>query len=165
MSGMVLILYCSCTNDIGVFGRIVEAAKKVIIMAVIIMLIIVVAFITVGLVMATYDMVFTTPYSYEKADFLNIFSWLLLIVIGLELLDAIYVLLKKHEFHVETVLLVAVTAVARELIVYNYEEANGLTLTGIALVMVGIATAYYFITRTQRMKGVKHEAEIAEHKD
>jgi uncharacterized membrane protein (DUF373 family) len=135
-----------------VLDRFVELARKALVVAVIIMLLVVVVFIFVGLTAAVYDMIFLTPFIYEKSDFLSIFGWLLLVVIGLELLDAIYVIIKKHEFHVETVLLVAVTAVARELIVYDYEYASGIVLAGMALVMAGIATAYYFITKTQQLK-------------
>jgi uncharacterized membrane protein (DUF373 family) len=76
----------------------------------------------------------------------------LLAIIGLELLDTIYGLIKGSKVHVETVLLVAATAVARELIVYNYDKAQGEVLIGIGAVMVGIAIAYYLVRKAEVAK-------------
>jgi uncharacterized membrane protein (DUF373 family) len=133
-----------------VFDQFVNMAKKALVIVVVLMILVVVVVIVVALVGTIYDLLFDpTPFNWEKTDFLNFFSYLLLVVIGLELLDTVYVLLKEARIHVETVLLVAVTAVARELIVYNYEGAQGATLAGMAAVMAGIAVAYYVVRRAE----------------
>ncbi len=127
--------------------------KKAIIVAIVVMILIVVIVIVVALSGTVYDLVFDqTPYIWEKEDFLNFFSFLLLAIIGLELLDTIYGVIKESKIHVETVLLVAVTAVARELIVYNYDRAQGAPLLGLGAVMAGIAVAYYLVTKAESFK-------------
>jgi uncharacterized membrane protein (DUF373 family) len=133
-----------------VLDRFVSLAKKALVAVVILMILVVVVVIVAALVGTIYDLLFDpTPLNWEKADFLNFFSYLLLVIIGLELLDTIYVLLKEAKIHVETVLLVAVTAVARELIVFDYEHAQGPVLAGMAAVMAGIAVAYYVVKRAE----------------
>jgi len=59
----------------------------------------------------------------------------------------VFVLLKEARINVETVLLVAITAVTRELIVFNYEGAHGETLGGIAPVLSAIAVSYCMVKR------------------
>lgn len=128
-------------------------AKKAIVIAIMIMMLIAVIVIVVALAGTILELVADeTPYIWEKEDFLKFFSFLLLAIIGLELLDTIYVIIKESKIHVETVLLVAVTAVARELIVYDYEKAQGATLIGIATVMIGIAAAYYLVKKVEPVK-------------
>jgi uncharacterized membrane protein (DUF373 family) len=146
-----------------VIDRFVGMAKKALVIAVVLMIIVVVVVIAVALVGALYALIFDpTPFNWEKEDFLNFFSYLLLVIIGMELLDTVYVLLKEARIHVETVLLVAVTAVARELIVYNYEGAQGATLVGMAAVMGGIAAAYYIVKKAEGTKKAEPDARATE---
>jgi uncharacterized membrane protein (DUF373 family) len=127
-----------------VLDRLLGLTKKVI---VVVIAIVAALMVTIG------DLIFdTTPYIWEKEDLLNFFSFLLLAIIGLELLDTIYGLIKGSKVHVETVLLVAATAVARELIVYNYEKAQGEVLIGIGVVMGGIAIAYCLVRKAEVAK-------------
>ena len=47
----------------------------------------------------------------------------------------------------DMVLLVAVTAVSRELIVFDYENADGLVLMGLGLLIVGATIGFYLIRK------------------
>ena len=57
-------------------------------------------------------------FSYRLANFeiLEIFGYFLLILIGIELLETIKAYLIKNEIHVEIIILVAIIAVARKII-------------------------------------------------
>jgi len=72
------------------------------------------------------------------------------VIIGLELLDIVYALLNESRLQVETVLLVVVTAVARELIVFDYEHADGVVLASVGVVVAAVAIAYYLIKNGPR---------------
>lgn len=139
-----------------VLDRFVGLSKKALVIAVILMILVVVIVIVFALVGTLYDLIFDpTPFRWEKEDFLNFFSYLLLAIIGLELLDTVSVLLKEARIHVETVLLVAITAVARELIVFNYESAQGAILAGIAAIMGALAAAYYVVRKAEARKNAE----------
>ena len=60
-------------------------------------------------------------------------------VIGVELFDTIKGLLSESRVRAELVLLVAVTAVSRELIVFNYESADGMMMVGLGVLIAAVA--------------------------
>ncbi len=81
-------------------------------------------------------------------NLLNVFGVFLLVLIGIELLDTIKVYFKKHIIHVEVVMLVALIAISRKIIVMDYEKFSGLELLGIATIIVALAGGYFLIKKT-----------------
>lgn len=79
---------------------------------------------------------------------MNVFGVFLLVLIGIELLDTIKVYFKKHVVHVEVVMLVAIIAVARKVIVMDFDKYTGLEVIGIASIIVALAGGYYLVKRT-----------------
>lgn len=76
---------------------------------------------------------------------LKLFGVFLLVLIGIELLDTIKVYFKKHVIHVEVVLLVAIIAIARKVIVMEFEYYSGLEVIGIAAIILALSGGYYLI--------------------
>lgn len=127
-----------------------DGTKRMIVTAIIVMIIVLTVALTVALVVSIAELIVDeTPTHFEKADILNAFSHLLLVIIGLELLDIVYGLLTESRLQVETVLLVVVTAVARELIVFDYEHADSLLLASVGVVVAAVAIAYYLIKKAR----------------
>jgi len=83
---------------------------------------------------------------------MDLFGIFMLVLIGIELLDTIKVYLKENVVHVEVVVLVAIIAIARKVVVLKIEEIDGLTIIGIALIIVSLAVAYYFIKKAGLME-------------
>ncbi len=81
-------------------------------------------------------------------NLMNVFGVFLLVVIGIELLDTIKVYFRKHVIHVEVVMLVAIIAIARKIIVMDFDEYSGLESLGIAAIMLALAGGYFLIKRT-----------------
>ncbi|MFO7997652.1 MAG: phosphate-starvation-inducible PsiE family protein [Bacteroidales bacterium] len=81
-------------------------------------------------------------------NIMNVFGVFLLVLIGIELLDTIKVYFKEHVIHVEVVLLVAIIAVARKVIVLDFEEYTGLEVIGIAAITLALAIGYFLIKKT-----------------
>ena len=77
-----------------------------------------------------------------------------LAVIALEILDILNLYTRTHVIHVEVVMLVALTSVARELIVFNYDNNDGVLIAGIGLLVGALAMAYYFIKKAHHDYGV-----------
>ena len=78
---------------------------------------------------------------------LEIFSFFLLILIGVELLETLKAYLKKDVFHVRLVLEVALIAMARKVIILEPNNTPALTLFGIAALILALGLAFYFERR------------------
>lgn len=78
---------------------------------------------------------------------MDLFGVFLLVLIGIELLDTIKVYFKKHDIHVEVVMLVALIAIARKIILMDFSKYTGLEILGVAAVTIALALGYYFIKK------------------
>ena len=78
---------------------------------------------------------------------MDIFDSFLIVLIGLELLETIKTFLKDNVVHVEVVMLVALIAIARKVIILDYDKYTGLEVMGIGVLIVALAVGYYFIRR------------------
>ena len=82
---------------------------------------------------------------------LEFFGYVLLILIGVELLDTIRAYLQEHVVHVEIVLEVALIAVARKIIILELKEVAPGTLFGIAALVAALAVAFYLEKRGRKL--------------
>ena len=130
--------------------RIQERFEKIIVSVLILMLIIVISFTTYDMGHRLFTAIFQRTemlFQLEKDDIYKIFSAFLLVLIGIELLQAMSVYLKENAIHVETVLLVAIIAVSLHLIDVNYEETDALKLIGFASLILSLTIGYFFIKK------------------
>jgi uncharacterized membrane protein (DUF373 family) len=72
---------------------------------------------------------------------------IMLVLIGLELLETVRAYLEDHQVRLETVLIVAVIALGRHILELDLETLNGLTLLGIAALMIALTAIYFLIRR------------------
>ncbi|MGA2458210.1 MAG: phosphate-starvation-inducible PsiE family protein [Terriglobales bacterium] len=80
---------------------------------------------------------------------LEIFGYFLLVLIGVELLETLKAYLKKDTIHVRVVLEVALIAMARKAIIEEPSTTPGLTLFGVAALILALGIAFYFERQTQ----------------
>jgi len=107
------------------------------------------------LILATIELGYYLVSSIIKSRFLlinlekllDLFGIFLLVLIGIELLDTIKVYFKENVVHVEVVVLVAIIAIARKVVILKAEELPGETLLGIAAIIIALAIAYYLIRK------------------
>jgi uncharacterized membrane protein (DUF373 family) len=81
----------------------------------------------------------------SEAELLGIFGVFLSVLIALELVETVEVYFKDHEVHAEIVLLVAMIALARKVVLLDLHAYEPLTIVGMATLFVGIAAAYVAI--------------------
>ncbi|MFH1639855.1 MAG: phosphate-starvation-inducible PsiE family protein [Chloroflexota bacterium] len=76
---------------------------------------------------------------------LGLFLW---VIIALELFATIRAYVRHHHFHVERIILVSVTAVARKVIVLDWHELEGGMIAGIAFVIISLCAGYFLMRRS-----------------
>jgi uncharacterized membrane protein (DUF373 family) len=81
---------------------------------------------------------------------IDIFGYFLLVLIGVELLETLRAYLRKDVIHVRVVLEVALIAMARKAIIEEPTTVSGLTLFGVAALILALALAFYFERQAQR---------------
>jgi uncharacterized membrane protein (DUF373 family) len=77
------------------------------------------------------------------------FAGVLIVVLGLELLETLRVYFTTLHVRVEMVLMVAITAVGREMVQIDYEHTPGMVLFGLALVLLSLTAGYFLVSRAR----------------
>ena len=90
----------------------------------------------------------------SKAEVLAFIGMFLLVIINFELNDILYLYTKTQKIHVEVVILVGLTAVSRELIVFNCEDNNGALIAGLGVLIAALSVAYFLIRKVYHDYGV-----------
>ena len=122
--------------------------EKIMYVALIILLGGVVVFSIAELVWLLYEGLFiSSMYRLENKELLNLFGFFLLVVIGIEILDTLKAYLRENVIHVEIVILVAVIAIARKVIILDPATSDGGLMAGMGVIVVGLGIAYYLIKK------------------
>lgn len=92
-----------------------------------------------------------TPGLLESYELIAVLGAFLLVLIGVELLDTIKAYFKENTIHVEIVVLLAIIAIARKVILLDPTGMSGnefgFELMGIGVIVVGLAAGYYLIKK------------------
>lgn len=132
--------------------KIAKKIEKIIVYALISMMAIILILATIELGYYLVTSLLGSKYLLINLDnLMEMFGVFLLVLIGIELLDTIKVYLRESVVHVEVVVLVAIIALARKVVVLKVEELEGMTIVGIALLVVALAVAYYLIKKAGLM--------------
>lgn len=137
------------TSVINFLKKFTQTIEKIIVITLIFMM-------SFVLLLATVELArFVISAIGNKGDWLislngltGLFGVFLLVLIGIELLDTIKVYLKQNVVHVEVVVLVAIIALARKIVIIEVEQLSGELLIGMGVLIIALAVAYYLIKRT-----------------
>ena len=86
------------------------------------------------------------------SDMLEIFGFFMMILIGLELIETIKVYLVDESIHVEIIMLVAIVAISRKVIILDLYKLPPVTLLGIAAIILALSIGYFFLKKTLNEK-------------
>jgi uncharacterized membrane protein (DUF373 family) len=126
-------------------------AQKLIALVLAVLLILVVVLSTVDLGFLIAQEIWKRPrFLIPVQGLLEIFSFFLLILIGVELLETLKAYVKKDVIHVRLVLEVALIAMARKVIILEPNSVPGLTLFGMAALILALGVAFYFERQAHR---------------
>ncbi len=88
---------------------------------------------------------------FSENNILEILSFIMLVVISLELFETIKLYLDRHVISADFIILVALTAVARKIIIMDYSRYEPLMIIGLGLIVIALALGYYFIKKADLM--------------
>ena len=128
--------------------KFVEKFERYIYGALIGLLMFLLVFTLVELVWVIYTSLTNFPIGLlENFELVNVLGVFLLVLIGVELLDTMLEYFKNNAIHVEIVVLLAIIAIARKVILLEPSTTNGLELIGIGVIVVGLAAAYFMLKK------------------
>ena len=87
----------------------------------------------------------------ETHEIIQIFGYFLLVLIGLEFFESVMIYLRDNIIHAEVIIMVALTAVARKIILLDSGESD-LHLVGLGFLILALGVAYYLIRKSNREK-------------
>lgn len=127
------------------FEKLIYAVLIVMLMGVLIAAIIDLAYILIT------SLLEVSPWLLEAHEMITVLGAFLLVLIGVELLDTIKAYFSENAIHVEIVVLLAIIAIARKVILLDPTGQSGsefgLELIGIGIVVVGLSACYYLIKK------------------
>ena len=97
-------------------------------------------------------------------EMLEIFGFFMMVLIGVELLETIKAYVEKNIIHVEVVLLVAIIAVSRKVIILDYKKVTYQMMLGIAAITIALAVGYFFVRRGLQLRRKKTVEEAEKEK-
>ena len=125
--------------------------QKLIALVLGVLLIVVVALSTVDLGFLIAQDIWKPPrFLIPVQGLLEIFSFFLVILIGVELLETLKGYVKKDVIHVRLVLEVALIAMARKVIILEPNSVTALTLFGMAALISALGLAFYLERKAHR---------------
>ena len=83
----------------------------------------------------------------EIGEILELFGMFLLVLIGIELMHSVKIFIKRREIHLETMLVVALVAVARKVIVLEPKDLAPEAVLGLAALALALTIGYYLVRR------------------
>jgi uncharacterized membrane protein (DUF373 family) len=95
------------------------------------------------------DIISSPIFLFDIAELLDIFGMFLLVLIGLELLGTMLAYISENSIRVRVVFTVALIAVARKVIILDPGKHDGVTLLGIAAIILALAVGYFLIRKIQ----------------
>jgi uncharacterized membrane protein (DUF373 family) len=95
----------------------------------------------------------------SEARMLEIFGVFLSVLIALELIETVEVYFKENEVHAEIVILVALIALARKVVLIDLHAYEPLTIVGMAALFIGLAAAYVAIRWVKNLGPARNDGE------
>ena len=138
------------------FTTIIEKFEKCIyaVLMILLILVLVAAVLDLGwlLVQALW---LSAPYILEAHEMIYVLGGFLLVLIGVELLDTIKAYLRENAIHVEIVVLLAIIAVARKVVLLDPSTTtsgqtismSGFEMIGMGILLVSLAAGYFLIKK------------------
>ncbi|MEP0872846.1 phosphate-starvation-inducible PsiE family protein [Trichocoleus desertorum AS-A10] len=127
------------------FLRFLGGAEALVSRALSIAMVVVLAVAVIDLVRFLVLEIFSEPFGLFSTTLIEIFGLFLNILIALEILENIAAYLRKHVVQVELVVVTSLIAVARKIIILDFEKTTGVELIGLAIAIFSLSISYWVV--------------------
>jgi len=83
-------------------------------------------------------------------EMLYVFGFFLMVLIGIELMETVKIYLEEETVHVELIMMVAIIAISRKVIIMDIKKVDALDLLGIAAIVMALSSGYFLIKRGRK---------------
>ncbi|MEB3338946.1 MAG: phosphate-starvation-inducible PsiE family protein, partial [Leptolyngbyaceae bacterium] len=93
------------------------------------------------------------PFGFAGIKLVEVFGAFLSVLIALEILENITAYLKTNVIQAELVITTSLIAVARKIIILDFDKTSGIDLIGLAIAVFALSISYWIIRRTGSPSG------------
>ena len=128
----------------------VKQFERYIITALLIMMGLVVFLGTIELIVILFQKIINPPIFpfLNINELLDLFGFFLIILIGIELMEATKVYLQEEVIHVEVIFLVAIIAMTRKAIILDIKETDPLAIFALATIIFSLSVGYFYLKKS-----------------
>ena len=121
---------------------------------ILVLLLVVISLSVVSLVYAMILVVLSPPiFLLTGAELLEIFGVFMLVLLALEFFESIKIFLRDNVIKFELVIVIAITAISRKVILLDYDATSDLHLIGLGVLVFSLAAGYYLLRRANTGAG------------
>ena len=130
------------------FNDLLKKYQRIIYIILIFLFAVIVTFSVIQLIVLVFNtVVIDTPYLLENHELLDLFGYFLLVLIGVELLASVAAYINDKAIHVEIVVVIAIIAIVRGVILLEPGKTDALVMFAIAAIIFALCSGYYFIRK------------------
>ncbi len=93
------------------------------------------------------DLIQPPGFFLDVSELLDTFGLFLLVLIGLELMATMHTYLSEHTINVEMMFLVALTAVARKVVILDTVKTEPVVVFGVGFLILALSTGFFLIRK------------------
>ena len=100
---------------------------------------------TVDLGIVLCRVVLQPPGNFLNRILIDIFGFFLNVLIALEILENITAYLRRNVIHVELVIVTSIIAVARKIIILDFDKVEGIDVIGLGIAIFALSISYWIV--------------------
>ena len=130
-----------------------SVGKRIIAGVLILMMFLLVGFVTLEIIYAFAHIVFpglgeaSLEFVVAEAEMMQVLGLFLSVLIALELIETVEVYFRSHSIHVEIVVLVAIIALARKVIILDLSKYTAITLFALGFLILVLGVTFFLVKR------------------
>lgn len=131
-------------------AKIFNEVEKYAAYALLVLMIVIVVSATLEVAYVVITNLFAPPgFFIGVSDLFELFGLFLMVLIGLELMTSIRMYIEDHSIHAEMMLLIAITAITRKVVILDAKAIRPMILFGIGFVIIALTAGYYLIRKSR----------------
>jgi uncharacterized membrane protein (DUF373 family) len=104
---------------------------------------------TIDLGIVLFQVLLAPPENFLGRILIDIFGFFLNVLIALEILENITAYLRKNAVQVELVIVTSIIAVARKIIILDFDKVDGIDIIGLGIAIFALSISYWIVRNTK----------------